>query len=236
MNQGQFATQITDTWELLKLFDLDYYRNYSPRYPDHPKAYFKSLPYIEIYKVSLAEGYYHLQLKDRSLVQFRVESYNPLRASYAFYECPFTTLSREEFIDMAFGQLSQADVEYIFQNPGDIDRYYEEYLETITDREQKKLVTPIRYDYSREEYEPGKHPISHFHIGHNTEIRIGVKKIITPIAFMLFIIRQSYPKIWRKFHSFNDVGKWEQYIRESLSDVEEVYWNRPFDDRELILA
>lgn len=58
--------------------------------------------------------------------------------------------------------------------------------------------TPVRYDFD-EKGASFTHPESHFHIGFNSEIRIGCEILINPLSFLFFILRQFYPKAWTIF-------------------------------------
>ena len=56
----------------------------------------------------------------------------------------------------------------------------------------------IRYDYDLNEYKETIHPISHFHIGNDNNLRIPIDKIIEPLEFGNFIIRNIYIKEWKE--------------------------------------
>ncbi|MFQ5978924.1 MAG: DUF2290 domain-containing protein [Candidatus Heimdallarchaeota archaeon] len=56
-------------------------------------------------------------------------------------------------------------------------------------------VAPVRYDYDPQNYGQA-HPASHLHVGFKNNIRVGSDRILTPISFVLFIIRQYYPEEW----------------------------------------
>ncbi|MFQ5979222.1 MAG: DUF2290 domain-containing protein [Candidatus Heimdallarchaeota archaeon] len=59
----------------------------------------------------------------------------------------------------------------------------------------KPHVAPVRYDYDPQNYGQ-THPASHLHIGFKNNIRVGSDRILTPISFVLFLIRQYYPEEW----------------------------------------
>ena len=89
MKEGLYKTQINEISDILKKLELYEDRNYNPIYPSNPAAIFKGLNYANIWEKCFKEQYYDFQLIDDSLLQFRVESYNPLYFSYAYYECPY---------------------------------------------------------------------------------------------------------------------------------------------------
>lgn len=231
MERVQFAASIEKAWSLISTLNLHGFRNYSPHFDDHPRRLFKGKPYIFVYKKSVELSSYDFQLWDRSLVQFRYEGNSPLNLSYVYYECPFKIMSKEEFIVSLNFEPQDLD-----EHANEVDAWYEEYLETVTDQEQKKLITYIRYDYDETTYNRGVHPVSHLHIGYNTEIRIGSTKILSPIAFIMFLIRNCYPEAWKCFHSLDDVSNWERHAKFNLAEINGNFWNLPEDDRELLLS
>src|SRR6476660_1696818 len=88
MNEGLFKSQINAIPAILKSLDLFADRNYNPLYPSNPRALFKHLDYLGIWTKCFAELYFDFQLAYDSLLQFKVDSYNPLAFSYVYYECP----------------------------------------------------------------------------------------------------------------------------------------------------
>jgi hypothetical protein len=228
MNPGQFVVSLEDVWKILKEVKLDGSRQSYPLFPKHPRSNFKGLSYLQIYQACLELGYFHFQLLDNSLLEFRADCFQPLVMSYVFYECPYQIVSFEEFVSKIINDQSDLD------DLGTIYEIYEEqYLSTIS-RDIKKFVCPIRYDYNESLYSPGIHPVSHMHIGLNNEIRIGLRRVLTPLSFTLFIIRQCYPNKWKNIHSSQHIEGWCRQIRESLEMVSENFWQM-HDEREHIL-
>ena len=70
---------------------------------------------------------------------------------------------------------------------------YEEYRAQLPLRPH---VTPIRYDWRPELYREGAHPASHLHLGHETGLRLAVDALLTPIQFILFVLRHFYVDVW----------------------------------------
>ncbi len=67
---------------------------------------------------------------------------------------------------------------------------------SCTEVNYRKNFTPIRYDLDNNSYKTGVHPAAHIHIGLDNHIRIGLERELTPLAFLLFVIRQMYPRNW----------------------------------------
>ena len=64
------------------------------------------------------------------------------------------------------------------------------YEQAIAEAKLQEGITPIRYDYDYQRYDPIFHPISHIHIGHNNGVRIGISKILfTTKNLYFFVIR-----------------------------------------------
>ena len=72
------------------------------------------------------------------------------------------------------------------------DEFRADYEQYVTSVESKRIVTPIRYDYSAAAYREGVHPASHVHFGFANEIRVGTRRVMNPVAFIL----PHVPQIW----------------------------------------
>lgn len=224
MNVGLLNTQITTAWGLLVHLGIADERNWNPKYRNLQAASFRHLRYIDVWKTILNEGFYDFQLTDNSLLQFRVPSFNPLEVSYAYYECPMECSTYDEFL---------REVGATYEDVHDELRpKYEDYVSTCS---AKDVVTPIRYDFSPNLYRSGIHPASHIHFGHNSAIRVGTNKILRPLSFVLFILRQCYPNVWQAFLGHKDADNLCRNIREHLSDVPNDYWHN-LDEREMRLG
>lgn len=217
MNRGQFETQVSTAYEILKKLELGEDRVYHPKYPQDAASLFRKLSYVETWNLCFREQYYDFQLTDDSLIQFRVESFVPLCFSYVYYECPYTpSVSFEQYIRDYVGLIE-------FDSHLHIRRDYEEYYALL---ENKESYTPLRYDYTPKQYMEGRHPASHIHFGHKNNIRVGTKKILQPVSFLCFVLRQAYPDLWEKLTQMDEAELWVRNVRENLDDVRDEYWNR----------
>jgi hypothetical protein len=224
MNQGLFATQVNSIGDLLKELKLLRERILYPPYKNLSAANFRHLSYSEIWKKCFQEQIYDFRLADDALLQFRATSYAPLNVSYAYYECPYKPRPTfDEFIEQN-GLPTDAD------NVDDLIREYE-----LIELEHKDGIIPLRYDYSPNQYMRARHPASHVHFGHNNDIRIGTKKILRPLSFMLLIVRQLYVEKWMKVIELSNASTLCRNISESLDEVHEDYWHE-VDDWEMHLA
>jgi hypothetical protein len=223
MTEGIFRTQINIAWDILKHLELDAERVPLPNYPKRAASIFRHLSYLETWRLCFRQQYYDFQLSDSSLLQFEVDSYAPLTLRYAYYECPYESLTYAEFLE-AHG-FSRHDV-------GDeLTPDYEDYLSTC---EMKETVTPIRYDYSPELYMEGIHPASHIHFGHRNNVRVATENILRPLSFLCLILRQCYPEAWRQLLTMQEAEIWSKNVRENLDGVDDNFWN-PLDEWEMRL-
>jgi hypothetical protein len=224
MNRGTFAAQVNTGWDILQALNLAYERVWYPKYPEAPAAEFRPLSYVEVWTKCFSNQYYDFMLSDRSLIQFRVESFRPLKASYVYYECPFKGLSYAEFIE--------DELELSVEEAGDLFREeFDDYLLTCG---LKETVTPIRYDYDPEQYLEGLHPASHIHFGYGNGIRVGTKNVLRPLSFVLFIMRQCYSQSWKLTHTMSEASTWCNNVRDGLEKVDEKFANA-LDIREMML-
>lgn len=149
----------------------------------------QSKDYINIYDIARMNYDFDLLLKDDFIFQFTYEEdYNKIltKIRYAYYENPKNIEAYEEYIK---GQ--GLDIDEV----GDL--FYEDYAQVKRESDLKQSVTPIRYDFDVTSYKGLKHSISHLHIGHNNEIRIPLSLIISPKAFVAFVLRHVYYKKWK---------------------------------------
>jgi hypothetical protein len=171
----------------------------------------KDMKYLQLWEFLRSEDFYDFILNDGSLLQFRYE--NETKFSYSYFEFPFN----QQYIDrLDFFQ----DPEKYIDADIDADKL-EEFYEFITSNWTKRSNTsPIRYDFDPECYNPGLHPASHIHIGHENQIRIGTRRILEPIAFLLFILRQTYPDYWKRVLADAKNHFFDRRVRDKLSEID----------------
>src|SRR5262249_40204231 len=91
--------------------------------------------------------------------------------------------------------------------------------------DSKNVVTPIRYDCKASDYKEGRHPASHIHFGFGNEIRVGTRRVMNPISFLLMIVRQCYPDRWEALRRLQYASSWCRNVRENLDEIDVAYWN-----------
>ena len=225
MNIGQFNAQKNEIGKLLTSLCLLEEKVEFPKYEAYSASNFRNKTYIEIWKFAYDLRIYDFKLVDGSLLQLTVKSFDPLLVNYSFLECPYEKIfSIEEFsVQIQTTDSSTDDFELL--------RAYDYYLESLG---MKESVAPIRYDYDPDSYMEGRHPASHLHIGRKNDIRIGSKKILNPLSFTCFIIRQMYPEEWCRLLSFPNASIILRNIRDNLEDIRRIHWNSN-DNNEMFL-
>lgn len=225
MNRGLFNAQINTCWKIVSSLELSHDRIWYPMYRQYYPANFRGLTYLESWEKCLVNNLYNFQLTDHSLIQFRVDSFNPLKVGYSYYECPYQSLSYTEFVESELG----------FNIDVVRDSFMKEYSDYLNSCNLKDSVTPVRYDYDTNNYREGVHPASHIHFGYLSNIRIGTRKVLVkPLSFLLLVIRQIYPNHWTNLLENSSASIWCRNIRMNLDDVHTDYWN-PKDLLELFL-
>lgn len=147
-------------------------------------AALKQLDYVEQWKYAREECLYHLYLSDHSFFIFKIND----TPSYSYFDCPLEVKTISEYLVEIGWPVTEKNINL---NKED----YDEYISTANIRNN---VTPIRYDYDVKSYKTGIHPAAHIHIGLDNQIRIGMERQLTPLAFLLFVIRQMYPENWKR--------------------------------------
>lgn len=227
MNPAIFATQINEVESILKRLGLVQERNKFPNYQYLGISRFRNVSYRRIWETCYKEELYDFILSDQSILQFRAE-FVPENFHYAYYEAPHHGLSYEDFLVQDSGFPPDELVEIG-------DSFRPEYETALATAKLKEMASPIRYDFEPALYFEGIHPASHVHIGHANNIRIATKKLLRPISFLLFILRQMYPEKWREFWKIDEDLLIRRNVRTNLDDLTSAYWNSQ-DEWEMVLT
>lgn len=165
----------------------DYFTNPAPLEPSEPfrvAAFDESVRYEQLFLTGLENSDYNFVLCDSSFFQFGISKDDHVR--YAYYPNPFLGGSRE-----AISTVSELRL-YIEEGLISV----EEYLHRISEIRNGRHPPLVRYENAPDQYVPSKHPCSHFHLGHHDENRWAVRRILTPSAFGLIILKHFYGDIW----------------------------------------
>jgi hypothetical protein len=219
---AKFAASVNQAFGLLTKLGVMGSRSFDARYPAGMPASLRALSYRAAWEKCAELGWYDFRLVDASLLQFHREE-NHL--SYSFLEAPLTALAFEDFAAESVGEEWSVLEEELRSD-------YELYLSSDL---AERSVTPVRYDYEPDLYRSGLHPAGHFHFGVNNHIRVCAAKILTPLSFVLFILRQFYPQKWEILLADEKSKRLFREVRSSLDAVSVVFF-RESDFHELHLT
>lgn len=171
----------------------------------------RQLNYIDQWKISRENRWCHILLDDLSFFAFSEIGGKP---SFGYYPCPLD-------IDSLGSYLKERGIDPTKRNRMTHSEEYDMAVQTAALRE---FITPIRYDIDSAAYKKCIHPAAHLHIGWDNQVRIATRRILTPLAFILFIIRQTYPANWEQLLAHGGNLKLEKKIRWDLQEVEAKNW------------
>jgi len=147
----------------------------------------KNLPYQDIYSELERQNQYHFKLPDGALMLFQYmfdASDTLIKHRLAYFPCP-TLPSPEEAPELY-------DNDEIY---GDIILH-------------RIVRFPIRFDFDPANYKPSYHAHSHMTLGQFDNCRVPASHPFSPNAFLLFIVRNFYFKLYRKHqNTFEKKGR-----------------------------
>lgn len=156
-----------------------------------------SANYEQLYLCGLQHSDYNILLSDYAYFQFGLSQQNELR--FAYYPNPFLGVS-----ETAISELNE-QIEFVEEGIIDMD----EYLHAISELRFSQHPPLVRYENDPKSYVELKHPCSHFHLGHHSENRWPVTRILNPAAFALFVMKLFYGDFWDRSGLFEKDGKSE---------------------------
>lgn len=140
--------------------------------------------YEDLYLEGLSGGQYNILLADYSFFQFGGTSCETLR--YAYYPNPFLGASHQ-----AISELAELRT-YVDEGVLDVD----EFLHRVSELRFTQHPPLVRYENAPSQYVELVHPCSHLHIGHHSENRWPVRRVLTPAAFTLLLLKLFYVDFW----------------------------------------
>ena len=170
------------------------------------------LPYVERWKRALREEWFHVKLEDHSVFVFYDAHEGP---SYSFLQSPISAESFRTY-------LARMGLEYTRENR---TRYSDDYSMLLDTAGLKPHLTPIRFDVDKNSYKAGVHPLAHIHIGLDNEIRLAVRRHMSPLSFVLFVMRHMYPDCWDRLLARSIQFRLDKSIRQGLRLVSDDYWS-----------
>lgn len=181
MNERNFRRCIGQAWEFIDAANLGETFSCPVSLPTNSKFREKSLnkkvSYEEVFLFGLRNVCYNLLLADRSYLQFSRQNEESFR--FVYYPNPF--LGTEV-----------VEIESLSDTDGYDDFDMEEHLQLISERRNTQRPPIVRYEYAPAQYVELEHPSSHFHLGHHSDNRWPIRRILTPEVFTLIILKQFY--------------------------------------------
>lgn len=169
-----------------------------------------STSYKELYDVGTKYQDFNIMMEDNSFFQFtrtriqnKTTGLEDFDLRLVYYPNPYKFVEYQE---------NKLVVEKMYQNH---EITLEEYQQFLSEEFFTSDIPLIRYDLSKSQYCENYHPTAHFHIGFHAENRWPVKRVLTPMAFMLKILMHYYTKWWK---DLGDKGAAENILTKLYRD------------------
>ena len=196
MSTGKFMTSINEAAKLLK--ELELLKNdtifHDGKISDAFKKASQSVDYKLIYDTAVNHADYDFLLMDDSIFQFEEDSNHDMR--FAFIQSPYVYMSFLDFLYSTFGE------DECFKNKSQVERlkatYENEYEQALSELGINNRAVYLRYAADSIRYTPNIHSFAHLHIGIDNDIRIPFRTILTPAAFVIFVIKHTYKTVWEE--------------------------------------
>lgn len=171
-------------FEDLGLLDYSIYLQSIPRSAEFNKTALTEKSYTTIYEAGLSLSHFNFVLKDYSYFQFSHKS--PVEWALAFYPNPRVTGNPQALSDLM--ELRHA------LEAGEISD--EDYASLAHEFPAEASVPRVRFEYSKQQHKPVKHPFAHFHIGMAGDDRWCSARKISPTTFSMLMTRMYFPDAW----------------------------------------
>lgn len=189
MDRASLEKSIATAWASVQLLDLG--ETFSNGGSLEVASEFRDLildpnsPYEDIFLHGLRQSHYNFLLSDHSYFQFTWNNLNDVR--YAYYPNPY--LGSDAALLLSYKkklELLQCDM-----------ITYEEFLQLLGEAKGNGRKPVIRYENAPRQYKEAVHPCSHLHIGLHGDDRWAVRRLLSPSAFTLLILKNYYGDQWR---------------------------------------
>ena len=165
-------------------------KNFQPqKYSDAYYQTFHDEDYKKTFIVASENRDFDIMLEDGSLFQFTSRNENDIH--YSFLHRIEKNMSFEEFYDT-------------YATEDNIDTIEQDYEYYLAGDKEALYTCPIRYDVAETEYAEMYHAYAHLHIGIETDIRIPVDKVLSPMHFVDFVIKHMYKTKWDDAYAHNE--------------------------------
>jgi hypothetical protein len=208
--RGRLGASLARAAVFLRELDLLAETQHTPDYSRLTPSQVRQMPYPRLWEMCIRERWFDIRMMDESFFQFRLDA----ELSFCYYEAPIRGKDFETFA---------------FERGGDEWREFDdvlrdEYEEYLTSLPRDWPATPIRFDFSPSFYKTPCHPAAHIHFGFASDIRVASRRVFSPEAFVLFVVRQCYPDHWRRLVDKHEIEFLTRRIRDALPVIEDKYW------------
>lgn len=208
MNQAIFIDSLKKTKKLLKELRLSKHEGIKNTFKDGVSEEFRKASqqkdYFKLFKTAVKNFDYDLMMYDESIFQFSFlkKKQNPIpEIRFAFFQNPQLYISYSDYLKY----LQKENLIDEDEDLEDIGMLYEnEYNQFCIEQQLNTSNTTIRFDVDEPRHAPLIHSVAHFHFGHVTTVRIPCDKIITPLGFVVFILKHCYYKEWKNLIKTKD--------------------------------
>lgn len=166
--------------------------------------------YYKAYQVGLSHYDFDFLTTDQSFFQFEFSSnQKSTEIRYAFFQNPIDFISYNDYV---LQLINDQNLELTLEEVGEM--FDEEYNQFLNEQENISNYATFRYDLDQNNYQPIIHSVSHIHVGHQNNIRIPLNKVISPLKFVLFVIKNVYYQEWK-----NKIETDPEYVIKTLKDA-----------------
>lgn len=219
MNKGAFFTSINSAADILRKlkFLKDRRQILIGQYSQASLEIANCGDLKTIYDIAIDNRDYELLLDDDSIFQFNKngDSYR-----YAFIQSHVTYYSFLDFLAEIF------DEDEIPKDNDSLEEIRIDYAEDYEQRRNEQKLNLgamyIRYDADAKGYRPNFHSYAHFHIGINNSFRLPSSIILTPLSFVLFVLKHVYISLW-------EIALKERIINDEIFQFKQLCENVPED-------
>lgn len=198
MKAAKILISIEDVLKYLDAVAISYNATYKrknlqpQKYSDAYYQTFHDGDYKKTFIVASENRDFDIMLEDGSLFQFTSRNENDIH--YSFLHRIEKNMSFEEFYDT-------------YATDDNIDTIEQDYEFYLAGDKETLYTCPIRYDVAETEYTEMYHAYAHLHIGIETDIRIPVDKVLSPMHFVDFVIKHMYKTKWDSAYAKNEKFK-----------------------------
>lgn len=221
MNDAVFKISINEAGKILK--KMNFLKNKKDinigKYSQESLDAIKSGDLKTIYQTAIDNNDYELLLDDDSIFQF---SKNGDKLRYAYIQSQSIYFSFQDFMLEMFDE-NDIPTDKQFLEEMEVD-YAEEYEQRRAEQKINLGAMYIRYDVDKNGYRPNLHSYAHIHIGLNNTLRLPCSIILTPLSFVLFVIKHVYITHWEIAINKNIINEEIFHFKKFCKEISKEFW------------